>query len=175
MRLRFIFFYTNPKLEKFDYTFTFVQVILKLIDFRNVVTFSSLGMSQFISSNLLTCSCSLFKYSVKLRSEFHCLRNVGRKVYIQYIYSSTKRDYYTIRRLDGAISTWTFRYFLAFVSTSVLYLTMHLSAFLRSNKINPGNYSRLFIYYHLLLLINQEDNRFQIFNFFLLDKINFIN
>lgn len=132
MQLWFIFFNTNPKLERFDYTFTFVQVILKLIlrfiDSRNVVTFPSLGMSQFISSNLLTCSRSLFKYSVKLRSEFHCLRNVGRNVV---------RNVTTIRRLDGAISTWTFRYFLIFVSTSVLYLTM-LSAFLRSKRLILG-------------------------------------
>lgn len=90
--------------------------------------FHSLGMSQFISSNLLTCSRSLFKYSVKLRSEFHCLRNVGRNVV---------RNVTTIRRLDGAISTWTFRYFLTFVSISVLYLTM-LSAFLRSKRLILG-------------------------------------
>lgn len=110
---------------------------------------------------------ALVRYS-NIQSNYEVNFTVYETLAGKYIYSIyiVVRNVTTIRRLDGAISTWTFRYFLAFVSTSVLYLTMHLSAFLRSNKINPGNYSRLFIYYHLLLLINQEDNRFQIFNFF---------
>lgn len=118
MQLWFIFFHTNAKLEKFDLTCLPLFRLFLSLFFGLLISgmwsrflVDSLGMSQFISSNLLTCSRSLFKYSVKLRSEFHCLRNVGRNVV---------RNVTSIRRLDGAILTWTFRYFLTFVSISVL-------------------------------------------------------
>lgn len=144
MQLWFIFFNTNPKLERFDYTFTFVQVILKLIlrfiDSRNVVTFPQPGnVAVYLIKliDMLSFVIQIFSQTTKWISLFTK----------RWQERSTKRDYYTkIGWCNFDLDVSLFPY-LCLDLGSLFNNAIRIFAI---KEINPGNYSRLFtiIYYY---------------------------